>query len=150
MLLDALLAYFHFVAIILLYSFLTVEVMLARQTISADRIQLLVRVDRWYFFAAMAVLASGLLRLFLGAKGAAFYVHNPVFMAKVLLFLLIGGLSVAPTLQFLRWRKAAGADAGFVVPALEQTRLRRYLMIEIHLAVLLPLLAVLMSRGFGN
>ncbi|MBI3716255.1 MAG: DUF2214 family protein [Betaproteobacteria bacterium] len=150
MILDALLAYLHFIAIILLFSFLTAEVMLARQAMTAGSLPLLARIDRWYFFSAMAALATGLLRLYWGAKGAAFYVHNPVFMAKILLFFLIGGLPVPPTLQFLRWKKSLTADAAFTVPEDEQKKLRRYLMIEIHLAALLPLLAVLMSRGLGS
>jgi len=150
LILDALLAYLHFAAIIMLFSFLTVEVMLARQAITADRVLLLVRVDRWYFFAAMAALLTGLLRMFLGAKGAAFYAHNPVFMAKILLYFLIGALSAPPTRQLLRWKKLLVADATFVVTEDEQKKLRRYLMVEIHLAALLPLLAVLMSRGIGN
>lgn len=149
MILDALLAYLHYAAIILLFAFLTVEVMLARQDIDAKAIQLLARVDRWYMFAALGAFATGMLRLFMGAKGAAFYANNPVFFAKVLLFFVIGGLSVPPTLQFLRWMKAAAADASYVVPVDERKRLRRYLMIEVHLAALLPLLAVLMSRGIG-
>ena len=102
------------------------------------------------FFAAIAVLATGMLRLFLGAKGAAFYAGNPVFFAKIALFFVIGGLSVPPTIKLLRWQKRLAADTAFVVPADEQQGLRRYLMVEIHLAALLPLLAVLMSRGIGN
>ncbi len=150
MILDALLAYFHFVAIILLLSFMTAEVLLARNTLTGDNLRLLARVDFWIMFAALATLASGLLRLFFGAKGMAFYAHNPVFMTKILLFFVVGGLSVPPTRQILRWRKAQSADAGFAVPEAEQKQLRRYLMLEIHLAALLPLLAVLMSRGIGN
>ena len=94
MILDAVLAYLHFAAIIMLFSFLTVEVMLARQSLAAGNLRLLLRVDRWYFFAAIAVLATGMLRLFLGAKGAAFYAGNPVFFAKIALFFVIGGLYV--------------------------------------------------------
>jgi putative membrane protein len=150
MILDALLAYLHISAIILLFSFLTVEVMLARQTLTADAIRLLGRVDRWYFGAAIAALVTGLLRLFYGAKGASFYADNPLFIGKVLLYFVIAGLSVPPTRQFLRWVKALNANSSFVVPADEQKKMRRYLMIEIHLVSLLPLLAVLMSRGIGH
>jgi putative membrane protein len=150
MILDALLAYLHFTAIFLLFSFLVVEVMLARQTIDAKAVRLLARVDLWYLFAALAVLATGLLRVFLGAKGAAFYGGNPLFSAKVALFFLIGGLSVPPTMQFMRWKKSADQDTAFAATPTEQKKLRRYLMIELHLAAVLPLLAVLMSRGIGH
>ena len=72
MITDALLAYFHFVSIFMLFAFLSIEAVVLRHPPDAAAIRLLARVDMFYFGAAMLVLASGLMRLFGGAKGAAF------------------------------------------------------------------------------
>ena len=147
---DALLAYFHYTAIFLLFAFLTVEAMLLRVALDANAVRLLGRVDRWYFAAAMLALVSGLSRLFWGVKGAGFYSGNPIFYGKVVLFIAIGILSIPPTMQFIRWSRQLAANAAFVPAKPERRRARRWVMIELHLAALLPLLAVLMARGIGQ
>ena len=149
MMTDALMAYFHYSAIFLLFAFLTVEVMLLRNPLDAATVRLLVRVDRWYFAAAILTLVSGLMRFFWGVKGAGFYTANPMFHIKVTLFVAIGILSILPTLQFIRWAKKLAADAPFEAPEAERKRARRLVMVEIHLATILPLLAVFMARGIG-
>ena len=47
----------------------------------------------------------GFARVYWGAKGPAFYLHNPVFHAKVGAFLLVGVLSILPTVRIAQWRK---------------------------------------------
>ena len=149
MMTDALLAYFHYAAIFLLFAFLTVETMLLRVALDANAVRLLGRVDRWYFAGAMLALVSGLSRLFWGAKGAGFYSANPIFYGKIILFIAIGILSIPPTVQFIRWSKQLATDANFMPVEPERRRARLWVMIELHLAALLPLLAVLMARGIG-
>jgi putative membrane protein len=149
MMTDALLAYFHYVAIFLLFAFLTVEAMLLRNPLDGSAVKLIARVDLWYFAAAILALASGLSRLVWGAKGAGFYSGNPVLYVKLGLFLAVGVLSIPPTLQFLRWARALKADAAFTPPEAERQHARRLVMLSLHLAALLPLLAVLLARGIG-
>ncbi len=149
MMVDALLAYFHYSAIFVLFAFLTVEAMLLRNPLDANAVRLLARVDLWYFGAAIMVVASGVLRLYWGAKGVAFYSANPMFHAKVALVIVIGILSFPPTLQYLRWSRQLKAVAHFEPPELERRRVRRLVMIELHVAALLPLFGVLMARGIG-
>jgi len=146
---DALIAYFHFSAIFLLFAFLTVEAMLLRNPLDANAVRLLARADIWYFASAMLAVASGLMRWFWGAKGAAFYSANPVFHVKAALIIAIGILSFPPTLQYIRWARALKADAQFTPPESERQRARRLVMIELHIAAFVPLCAVLMARGIG-
>ena len=148
--LDAALAYLHFTAIFILFSFLVVEVMMIRGLLDARAIRLLGRVDLWYFGAAIAVLATGILRLTLGAKGPDFYLQAWPVYVKIGLFLLVGILSVTPTLAFIRWRRMLDHDAAWQVPEEERRRMRRIIMIEVHLASLIPVFAVIMARGLGR
>ena len=149
MLLDALLAWFHFLALFVLVVLLTAEAVLLRPGMSPDTVSRLVRYDRLYAVSAVAVLVTGLLRLTLGAKGIAFYTPNPWFHAKMGLFVVIGLCSIPPTRRFLRWRKHAQEDPAFVPARGDILGARRWVMIESHLFIFLPLFAVLMARGIG-
>jgi putative membrane protein len=148
--LDAALAYLHFTAIILLFAFLSVELMLMRGALEPAAIRLLGRVDLWYFGAAIAALVTGSLRLVFGAKGPDFYLSAWPIYAKIGLFLAVAVISVQPTLTFVRWRRALDRDSGWRVGEDERRRMRRYLMMEVHLAALIPLFAVIMARGLGR
>jgi putative membrane protein len=147
--LDALLAYLHFTAIFLLFAFLTVEVMLVRGPLDATAIRLLGRVDAWYFGSAIAALVTGFLRLAAGAKGADFYLSGWPIYVKLALFVAVAIVSLQPTRTFIRWRKAAD-DPSWKLADEERKRMRRYLMIELHLAALIPLVAVIMARGLAR
>jgi putative membrane protein len=57
------------------------------------------------------VLLTGLLRIYLGAKGAGWYWHNWLLHVKLGCSSSVGLLSIAPTLRFARWRKALRATA---------------------------------------
>ena len=41
-------------------------------------------------------------------------------------------------------------DAAWQVPEDDRRRMRRLIMIEVHLAALIPIFAVIMSRGLGH
>ncbi len=144
---DAILAYLHFAAIFALLWFLAKEWTLLRAGAANVDIERIAKADAGFGATAGLVLVTGALRAAFGAKGWAFYAHNPAFHVKVTLFVIVGLVSIVPTLQFLRWRKARRADAAFRVSDAEWTRARHFIMIELHLIALIPLMAVIMSRG---
>jgi putative membrane protein len=146
---DAILAYLHFAAIFTFVWFLAKEWTLLRAGAASLDLERLARADAGFGIAAGAVLVTGALRAACGIKGWTFYAHNPVFHVKIGLFVLVGLISIAPTLRFLRWRNARRNDASFRVSEPEWKSARRLLMIELHLVALIPLAAVIMARGLG-
>ncbi len=52
------------------------------------------------------LLVVGLLRVFYTEKGAAYYFASGTFLAKLALFVVVGLLSIYPTMKFLGWRAA--------------------------------------------
>ena len=148
--LDAALSYLHFNAIFLVFAFLTVEVVLMRGTLDAAAVRLLGRVDIWYFSSAIAALATGFLRLAFGAKGADFYLNAWPVYVKLALFVAVAVVSIRPTLTFITWRRSFERDESWAVDPAERAAMRRLVMIEVHLAALIPLVAVIMARGLGN
>jgi putative membrane protein len=148
--LDAFLAYLHFTAIFLVFSFLVVETMMMRGALDAPAVRLLGRVDLWFFGSAIAALATGFMRLVWGAKGPDFYLASWPLYVKLALFVAVGIVSVGPTLRFVRWRRMFERDPAWTVPDDERRLVRRLVMVEVHLAAFIPLAAVIMSRGLGR
>jgi putative membrane protein len=129
--------------------FLTAEAVVLRPDMTPEIRRRLARYDAVFGMAALAVLVTGVLRVLYGAKGAAFYLHNPVFHVKIGLYILVGLLSIMPTVAILRWKKQGKTLPDFVPTPAEIAKVRRWVMIESHLIIFIPLAAVLMARGIG-
>ena len=115
--------------------------------VDAAALRRLARFDLLYGVSALLVLAAGFSRAAWGAKGWAFYAGNPAFWIKIGLFVLIGLLSIPPTLTIRRWRGVAVGGASIAVA--DTKRLRRWLDAELVALVLIPVFAALMARGIG-
>jgi putative membrane protein len=146
---EPLMAYLHYLAIILTGAFLVGEMVLCRPELDALQVRRLPVLDAMFFISAIVALVTGLLRLFFYAKGLDFYLPNPAFQAKMTLYVIIALLSVRPTLLFLRWRRRLAAT-GATPPAAEVAQARRLIHVELALLALMPLMAVLMARGIGR
>lgn len=147
---EALLSYAHLLAILTLVVFVASEAALCRpEWLNAAVVERLVAVDRIYGAAAVAVLLTGLARVFLGAKGAAWYGGNWLLWLKFGLFVLVGLMSIRPTLRFAAWRKALRQDGR--LPAPEEVRqVRRWVMQQAHVIPFIPLAAVFLARDWGG
>ena len=140
--LDATLAYLHFAAIFTLFAFLTTQAILLRQPLDARLVRLLGRTDIWYASSAGMALITGFLRAGFGAKGPDFYFNAWPIYAKIALFAAVGLISIKPTITYLRWRRASESDPAWKVAGEEQARVRKLVMIEVHIAALIPVVAI--------
>lgn len=146
---DALLAYFHFAAMIGMASMLAAGFAALAHRDAASELRRLKRLDGMYGLFALLTLASGVARLLFGAKGSAFYLSNPVFHTKISLFVLAGLLSIYPTVQYFRWADAIHADSRLRPPADKVARVRMLIVIQFVLLAAIPFAASLMARGIG-
>lgn len=146
---DALLAYFHFAAMIGMGAMLAAGFAALKHRDAANDLRRLKRLDGMYGLFALLTLASGVARLLFGAKGSAFYLSNPVFHTKISLFVLAGLLSIYPTVQYFKWADAIHADSRFRPPADKVARVRMLIVIQFVLLAAIPLAASLMARGIG-
>jgi len=146
---DLLLAIVHHLLAFGIAAAITAQLVLVRPGMRPPAVQLAAKYDIALGIMSLSLVAIGFSRVFFGAKGSGFYLHNHVFWTKVVLFATIGLLSIKPTRAFLRWRKAQSADAGFAPEEVEIRAIRKTLMTEIHIFALLPIAAAAMARGFG-
>ena len=149
MLNDALLAWFHHIAAFGLVAIVVVEMALCKPGMNAQQMRLLARYDLFYGIFAGLLLVAGFLRVYMAVKGAAFYWGNPMFHTKLTLFLLMGLLSIPPTIRYIRWRKAVAANPNFTPTDAEVRSTRMLIHVQATLVLFIPLLAALMARGIG-
>ena len=147
MLLSSLLAFLHFVFAFgvifsIFYERLVIKKLLTRQSVSRLR-----KTDGFYGLSALLLLAIGFIRVFYFEKGSEFYFSNPFFHLKLALFVLIGLLSIYPTVRFMKWKKMFAAQETLELNDREYNRITRILNIEIALVILLLLSASLMAKG---
>lgn len=142
---EIILRYLHFISIFAIVGTLTSEHVLLKETLTRREIGRLARIDAVYGIAALTLLGAGF-TLWLSdiGKPAAFYSKNWIFHTKITLFLLVGILSIHPTVFFIRKRKGPG-DEIVSVPKTVFMMLR----LELTLLVIIPLLAGLMAHGVG-
>ncbi|MEO8466000.1 MAG: DUF2214 family protein [Gammaproteobacteria bacterium] len=143
------LAFLHHTAAVVIFATLTVELVLLRLDLTPPIARTILRMDAAYGIAAIVLVVVGLSRVFYTEKGAAYYFHSGTFIAKLSLFVIVGLVSIYPTLQFLRWRPALREQR---VPALDpaaRRKLRMAVHLELTLLVVILLLAPMMARGIG-
>jgi putative membrane protein len=145
---QAIAAYLHFLSIFATLACLVAEAALYRPRMSRATVTLLRRLDLAYLAGAVAIIATGLSRVFFYAKGPAFYAGNPVFWIKMALFLAVAPLSLPPTIHYIVSAKAAAGDDIVVAPGLYR-RMRGCIALELAIFALIPLAAALMARGIG-
>lgn len=150
MVLESLLAFLHISAILTLVVFITSEAALCRpEWMRPEIVERLATIDRIYGIAALAVLVTGFLRIYLGVKGSGYYWSNWLLHAKLGAFIVVGLISIAPTLRFARWRKALRVSGA--LPSAEEVRgARKLVMLQAHIIPFIPLAAVFLARGFGT
>lgn len=149
MLMDVVLASGHHIALLLMVSVLGGEAVLLRQNTSEAVLRALGRLDLLYGISAGVLLLIGGMRLSMGAKGIEFYSSNPVFWLKMGLFVLIGLVSIIPTIRFIRWRKAFRQTAALPEGALWEST-RKLVMLQLHMLPLVAIAAAAMARGIGH
>jgi putative membrane protein len=143
------LAFLHHAAAFVIVGVLTAELVLLKGALTLVSARSVLRIDAAYGIAAAVLLVVGLLRVFYTEKGAAYYFHSGPFVVKLALFLIVGLLSIYPTLQYLSWRGALRAGR---VPALDAAVLRRVRVVvhvELTLLFVIMLCAAMMARGIG-
>jgi putative membrane protein len=144
MLMDAVLASWHHLAMLALITSLAAEMVLLTGAMTADKVARLGRVDAIYGISAVMLLFAGGMRTAYGAKGWAFYEGNVLFWVKVGLFVVIGAISVLPTIRFIQWRRAGGMPAPEAI-----AQVKKLVMLQTTLLLALPVLAAFMARGIG-
>ena len=144
---STLFAFLHHLCAFTLVSAVAIEFMLIKQELTLASARRLQVTDLVLGIAAGALLVVGLLRVFFFEKGPEYYLHSHAFHAKLGLFIIVGLLSIIPTVEFLSWRGALKAGQ---VPVISARKLRQVTIVihgELLAIVIILLCAAIMARG---
>ena len=140
-------AFLHHLAAFTLVSAIAVEFVLLRSELTLWTARRLQVTDLILGIAAGVLLVAGLARVFWFEKGAAYYLHSHAFLMKFSLFIVVGLLSIVPTVEFLSWRKAVQRGDVPVVAAAKLRRVRMIVHVELAAIAIILLCAAIMAKG---
>lgn len=140
-----LLRYLHLIFLFIMIGCVVAQQFILRRQMDKKGIQMISKTDLIYGISSLIVVGIGLTLWFGVGKPADFYTSNPLFLLKIGLFILVGLLSVYPTLFYRNKRKSLMENEKTRVPALVVFVVR----LELLLLLFIPLLAVLMASGVG-
>jgi putative membrane protein len=145
----AVFAWLHLLAIGLGAGLLLSEYWLCRRMLDRLQVKLLGQVDLGYQLALIGSLATGLARALYFGQAADFYLSNRLFWLKIAIFLMIAIVAIAPSLQYIRWNREARAAPSFAPLTREVERVRSSIAFGLGLWLILPLIGILVARGYG-
>ena len=144
---TTLFAFLHHLCAFTLVSALAIEFALIRSELTVSSARRLQVTDLVLGISAGALFIVGLLRVFLFEKGASYYFHSHAFLTKFSLFIIVGLLSIIPTMEFLSWRGAIKAGQAPVMTATKRSRVTAVIHAELAAVVIILLCAAIMARG---
>ena len=146
---SASVAYIHYVSFMLCFGALIYERISVKANPNRNEAISMVVADIIYGIAGIALLISGIYRVIKFGQGSEFYTQNPIFWTKIIVFALVGSLSLYPTITYVLW--AIPLSKGSLPQVTENLVSRLKLIINVELVgfASIPFLATLMARGIG-
>jgi putative membrane protein len=139
----------HHIVAFALTACLVYEFVAFRKELTVAEARRIQRVDLVYGIAAGLMIVFGLLRVYFFEKGPNYYLSNHVFWTKMALFVIIGLLSIYPTIRYIKWNPMLAENQMPEIPEREYKNIRLLLWLEMAGLVLILFAAPLMARGIG-
>ncbi len=146
---SASVAYIHYLSFMVCFGALVFERISLKANPCRNEAISMVVADIIYGIAGIALLLTGIYRVIKFGQGSEFYTENPIFWTKIIIFALVGSLSLYPTITYILW--AIPLSKGTLPSVTERlvSRLRLIINIELFGFASIPFLATLMARGVG-
>lgn len=137
--------YLHFISIFAIVSAIVAQHLLLKEQMSRKEILRLARLDTIYGIAAIVLLIAGMTLWFGVGKPAEFYSKNWVFHLKLGLYLVLGLLSIYPSLFFRRNKQGEDLEELVNIPP----RIKMMIRLELVILLIMPFLAGIMAKGIS-
>ena len=142
-------AYIHYLSFMICFGALIYERISLRPNPNRKEAISMVVADIIYGIAGVALLVSGIYRVIKFGQGSEFYTQNPIFWTKIIIFALVGSLSLYPTITYVLWAIPLSKGNLPEVTGNLVSRLRLIINVELVGFASIPFLATLMARGVG-
>lgn len=144
---SALPAYLHSLSMMAMAALLFVQLLSIDGLHDREQTQRFVYLSVGVAAAAAVMLLSGAGLLVWTNHGAVFYLRNPVFYIKLAVFAAMLLIAITPARIILYWHRQD--RTGQVPEPGSVLMVKRYLVVEVILFLLIPLAASLSARGIG-
>ena len=142
-------AYIHYLSFMICFGALIFERVSLKTNPNKKEAISMVIADIVYGVAGVALLVSGIFRVIKFGQGSDFYTQNPIFWIKIIVFALVGSLSLYPTITYVLWSIPLSKGNLPEVTGNLVSRLRLIINVELVGFASIPFLATLMARGVG-
>ena len=146
---TAVMAFLHHLMAFTLVASVVYEFIAYRKELTMGEARRIQRADLMYGISAGLLLIVGVLRVLYFEKGPAYYGNNPFFWLKMNTFLVVGLLSIDPTIRYLRWNRILKENRLPEISDKEFKRTRIILTLEVIGLAIILFAAALMARGVG-
>ena len=146
---SASVAYIHYLSFMICFGALIFERISLKANPNRQEAISMVVADIIYGIAGVALLVSGIYRVIKFGQGSEFYTENPIFWTKIIVFALVGSLSLYPTITYVLWAIPLSKSTLPQVTDSLVARLRLIINVELFGFASIPFLATLMARGVG-
>ena len=146
---SASVAYIHYLSFMLCFGALLFERISLKVDPNRQEAISMVIADIIYGIAGIALLVTGIYRVIKFGQGSEFYTENPIFWTKIIVFALVGSLSLYPTITYILWAIPLSKNK---LPEISENLVKRFKFIittELIGFATIPLFATLMARGVG-
>jgi putative membrane protein len=127
-----------------LSSSLIAEYIILSKEVTEQQLKKIIKINAIYGYSTLLIFITGLLLWFSVGKTPEYYTSNWLFHTKLTTFILMGILSIRPTIFLLKNKNSTQKTIN--IPK----SVRLLVRIELVLLVIIPLLAVLIANGFGS
>lgn len=146
---SAFMASLHHLFAFALVASVVYEFIAYRKGMTVEEARRIQRADLVYGISAGVLLVVGLLRVYFFEKGPVFYNQNPFFWVKMVAFIIVGLLSIDPTIRYLKWNKTVRENQAPEITDSEFKRTRLLLTLEVIGLAVVMFSAAFMARGIG-
>ena len=140
-------AFLHHLAAFVVVGALMVELVVLRNDLTIQSARSVLRMDMAYGISALVLVVVGFVRVFHTEKGSMYYFASGPFLVKLTLFIILGLLSIYPTMKFMGWRKALREQRLPDFDAGTRRKVRMLIHVELTLILVIILMAIMMARG---
>lgn len=137
--------YVHIISILLLFGAVLAEWLLLQKVVSKKLLKRIAIFDAIYGISAITVLFAGLTMWLWVGKPAEYYNQNGWVYVKLGLFIIVGLLSIVPSIFIFKNNKGSDLDTNIDVPR----SVRLMVGIEMILLCAIPIFAILMANGIA-
>lgn len=146
---TAVMAFLHHLMAFTLVACVVYEFIAYHRGLTIEEARRIQRADIMYGISAGLLLIVGVLRVLYYEKGPAFYTNSPFFWLKMNAFLIVGLLSIDPTIRYLRWNKTLKEGRLPEITEGEFKRTRLLLTLEVIGLAIILFAAAMMARAIG-